>query len=117
MGDDGAGFENLVAAYLLKHIHWQQDAKGKDVNLHYLRTKDGAEIDLGLSAKTNNGETLTHLLETKLSDTKPRRALTRFAGERPNAWAVQIVLHLRQVQGHGAVEVRYAAERLRAFDA
>jgi uncharacterized protein len=44
-GDDGTRFENLVACHLLKQTHWQQDAKGKEVDLHCLKTKDGAELD------------------------------------------------------------------------
>jgi predicted AAA+ superfamily ATPase len=42
-GDAGVRFENLVACHLLKQVHWQQDALGKQTDLHYIRTKDGAE--------------------------------------------------------------------------
>ena len=31
-GDDGVKFENLVACHLLKNVHWQQDALGKQVD-------------------------------------------------------------------------------------
>jgi uncharacterized protein len=109
VGDDGVRFENLVASHLLKHVHWQQDAAGKEVDLHYVRTKDGAEVDFCLSHKTTDGDTLTHLIECKLSDAKPHRALTRFAAEWPTAKAVQLVRHLRAEQNHGRVEVRDAA--------
>ena len=47
-------FENLVAAHLLKLAHWQQDTRGAAVDLHYLRTKDGTEVDFALS----EGDTL-----------------------------------------------------------
>lgn len=115
VGDDGARFENLVACQLLKHIHWQQDRKGSEVDLYYLRTKDGAEVDFCLSHKSNIGDTLTHLIETKLTDAKPHCALTRFAGEWPHAKAVQLVRHLRQAKDHGNVTVRTAAEWLQAL--
>ena len=35
---------------LLKHTHFEQDVLGKQTSLHYLRTKDGAEIDFVLCA-------------------------------------------------------------------
>ncbi len=117
IGDEGVRFENLVACHLLKHIHWQQDAKGKEVDLNYIRTKDGAEVDFCLSEVVNTGTTLTHLIEVKLNDTKPQRALTRFAGEWPDAKAVQIVRHLRTGQDHSRVHVRDAADWLMAHEA
>ena len=51
MGDDGLRFENLVATALLKHVQWQHDVQGKETGLHYIRTKDGAEVDFALSHK------------------------------------------------------------------
>jgi uncharacterized protein len=49
-GDAGAKFENLVACHLLKWAHWQQDSEGAVCGLHYIRTKDGAEVDFCLSS-------------------------------------------------------------------
>jgi uncharacterized protein len=116
-GDDGTRFENLVACHLLKHIHWQQDAKGKEVDLHYVRTKDGAAVDFCLSEKTNTGDTLTHLIECKFSDSKPHRALVRFAEQLHGAQAVQVVRHLRSEYELGNVKVRQAANWLMHLDA
>ena len=48
---------------MLKHVHWMQDAKGKEVDLHYVRTKYGAEVGFCLSHKVRTGDTLTHLIE------------------------------------------------------
>ena len=42
--------------------------------MHYVRTKDDAEVDLCLSDKAPAGDTLTHLIECKLSDIKPQTA-------------------------------------------
>jgi uncharacterized protein len=114
-GDDGIRFENLVACHLLKHIHWQQDAQGKEVDLHYVRTKDGAEVDFCLSHKAPAGDTLTHLIECKLSDTKPHRALVRFAEQWGDAQALQVVRNLRTEQDFGRVVVRDAAQWLRSL--
>ena len=91
-GDEGLRFENAVATMLLKHVHFLADTQGQPLGLHYLRTKDGAEVDFALS----DGNTLTHLVECKLSDDKPHRALQRFAAEFPTAQATQLVLNLRQ---------------------
>jgi uncharacterized protein len=115
-GDDGTRFENLVACHLLKQIHWQQDAKGKEVDLHYVRTKDGAEVDFCLSDKTNAGDTLTHLIECKLSDAKPHRALARFAEQWQGAQAIQVVRNLRSEYQVGSIKVRQAADWLMSLE-
>ncbi|MFZ4626637.1 MAG: ATP-binding protein, partial [Rhodoferax sp.] len=113
LGDAGLRFENLVACSLLKHVQWQQDTQGLAVDLHYIRTKDNAEVDFCLS----QGNTLTDLIECKLSDGKPHRALTRFAGEWPQARPTQLVRDLRNEQDIGPIEVRRAAEWLNALEA
>lgn len=91
-GDEGIRFENAVATMLLKHVQFLQDSQGQATGLHYVRTKDGAEVDFALS----NDQTLTHLIECKLSDRKPHRALLRFGQQFPEAEAVQIVRNARQ---------------------
>lgn len=42
---DAARFENLVASHLLKWVHYQQDAAGRDLDLRYFRDTDGREVD------------------------------------------------------------------------
>jgi predicted AAA+ superfamily ATPase len=79
--------------------------RGNPPRLHYLRTKDGAEVDFVLS----RDQALTHLIECKLSDDQPQRALLRFADEFPETQAVQVVQHLRQEQDRGRLQVRRAA--------
>jgi len=105
LGDDGLRFENLVACHLLKQVHWQHDTRGMSVDLHYVRTKDDAEVDFALS----EGDTLTHLVECKLSDAKPHRALTRFAEQWPQAKAVQLLRECKAESDVGRVQVRDAA--------
>lgn len=112
LGDDGLRFENLVACHLLKQAQWQQDTRGAAVDLHYVRTKDEAEVDFALS----EGDTLTHLVECKLSDVKPQRALARFAEQWPQAQAVQLVRECKAEADHGRVLVRDAAGWLAALD-
>ncbi len=104
-GDDGLRFENAVACMLLKHVQFLADARGQATGLHYVRTKDGAEVDFALA---RDGE-LVQLIECKLGETQPHRALQRFAAEFPQADAVQLVRHLRQEEQRGAVRVTQAA--------
>ena len=112
-GDAGVRFENAVAAMLLKHAHFQQDAQGKSIGLHYIRTKDGAEVDFALSEENR----LAHLIECKLSDHVPHRALTRFARHFAEAEAVQIVYELRQEEHRAPVHILDAANWLRELSA
>ena len=107
-GDDGVRFENAVAAMLLRHVHHEQDVRGRAAGLHYIRTKDAAEVDFALSA----GDALTHLVACKLSDTQPHGALVRFAREHPNASAVQLVHRLRNEESRPPVLVADAARWL-----
>lgn len=53
-GDEGTRFENLMATALLKHVQWQHDVLGREAGLHYIRTKDDAEVDFVLSEKSNS---------------------------------------------------------------
>jgi uncharacterized protein len=115
-GDAGVRFENLVACHLLKQVHWQQDALGKQTDLHYIRTKDGAEVDFALSDAGGTEAVLTHLIECKLSDAKPHTALKRFGIEQPNALSVQVVRDLRHEQDIQGLHVREAASWLNQLD-
>ena len=112
LGDDGLRFENAVACHLQKNVHWQQDTKGAAVDLHYIRTKDDAEVDFCLS----EGDTLTHLVECKLSDAKPHRALARFAEQWPQAQAIQLVRECKAEADIGRLQIRDAAPWLLALD-
>ena len=112
-GDAGVRFENFVACSLLKHVEWQQDALGKDRGLHYIRTKDGAEVDFAVS----EGGDLTELVECKLSDHKPHRALMRFAAEWPQARASQVLRELDTPMDVGPIQIRAAAGWLMGLSA
>lgn len=112
IGDEGIRFENLVACHLLKQTQWQQDTRGAAVDLHYIRTKDEAEVDFALS----DGDMLTHLVECKLSDTKPHRALARFAEQWPQAHAVQLVRECKAEADLGRIHIRDAAPWLATLE-
>ncbi len=112
LGDEGLRFENSVACHLLKNVQWRQDTRGAVADLHYIRTKDDAEVDFCLS----EGDTLAHLVECKLTDAKPHRALTRFAEQWPQAQAIQLVRDCRAEADIGRLQVRDAAQWLAAME-
>lgn len=105
LGDEGVRFENLVACHLLKNVQWQHDTRGAPVDLFYIRTKDAAEVDFCLS----EGDTLTQLVEGKLSDAKPHRALARFADQWPQAQAIQSERECKAEADIGRLRIRDAA--------
>ncbi len=107
-GNEGVRFENLVATHLLKWVHYQRDVEGKEVDLHYIRTKDESEVDFSVVTAGH----VTQLIECKLSDTKPHNALTRFAVEHPDAAAIQLVRNLRQSIHQATVTIEPAAQWL-----
>ena len=101
LGDAGQKLENAVAAMLLKHCHYRQDAEGKPISLHTIRDKERHEIDFVLA----EADTVTDLIEVKLSDPVPSAYLHRMAERFAPARALQIVAELRQPAQHGRVEV------------
>ena len=107
-GDQGVRLENAVAGMLLKQAHFLQDSAGREVDLHYIRTKDGAEVDFAFSEAGK----LKQLIECKLGDNKPHRALARFAEQFPDAEAVQVVYNLRQEEFRNGITITDAANWL-----
>jgi hypothetical protein len=112
-GDNGVKLENATAAMLLKHVHFLKDSRGRETELHYIRTKDGAEVDFAVS----DGRDLTDLIECKAADTRLHPALKRFAQQWPQAQAIQIVGDLRQPQTRDGIEIRDAAQWLAELSA
>jgi predicted AAA+ superfamily ATPase len=70
-GDEGARLENLVATHLLKRLHFLEDYHGYKCSLHYIRDKDGREVDFVVKV---NGE-VTDLIEVKWKEKKISTAL------------------------------------------
>lgn len=112
-GDEGVRLENTCAVCLLKHVQHRQDLAGEDMGLHYIRTRDGKEIDFVL---TRDGK-LTHLIEVKLSDDSVSAALRLFAGKTPEAEACQLVQNLRREQQKDGVSILTAGKWLAGLSA
>ncbi len=84
--DTAARFENLVAVHLLKWVHYQQDAQGRDLELRYFRDTDGREVDFVVIEKT-----IPRLLvECKWADRTLDRGLRYLKRRFPEAEAWQI---------------------------
>ena len=79
-------FENLVAAHLLKWVHYRQDAEGRDLELRYFRDIDGREVDFVI---TERGQPIM-FVETKWSDTALDGGLQYMKARFPKATAWQI---------------------------
>ncbi|MFC1522535.1 ATP-binding protein [Elusimicrobiota bacterium] len=59
-------FENLVALHILKWVHFEQDAKGRDLDLRYFRDVDGREVDFVVT----EGNKPIMFIESKLGDSE-----------------------------------------------
>jgi uncharacterized protein len=62
--EDPPRFENLVACHLLKWVHFEQDARGRDLELRYFRDLDGREVDFVVT----EGRKVILMVECKWSD-------------------------------------------------
>ena len=83
---DGARFENLVAAHLLKWVHFEQDARGLDLDLRYFRDTDGREVDFVVT----DGRRPRLLVECKWGDADVDRSLRYLKARFPEAGAWQV---------------------------
>ncbi|MFA6036649.1 MAG: ATP-binding protein [Legionellales bacterium] len=90
--DEGARLENLIATTLLKRIHFTEDYHGFKSQLHYIRDKEGREVDFVVT-KNNVVELL---IEVKLSDTTLSRSLQYYADLLQPKEVVQIVGNLKK---------------------
>jgi predicted AAA+ superfamily ATPase len=70
----GSRFENLVASHLLKLCHYLEDVEGYRTKLHYVRDRDGREVDFLVTVNKKPW----FLLEAKLDDPEPSRHLLYF---------------------------------------
>jgi predicted AAA+ superfamily ATPase len=107
-GDEGARLENTVAVSLLKHVQYLQDTKGADISLHYIRTKEGKEVDFALAQK---GE-LAQFIEVKLSDTAISRNLAYFKSRHAAPAAVQLVHNARHERQDSGITIAPAGDWL-----
>ncbi len=102
--DECSRFENLVAASLLKEVHFRQDCLGEDWSLHFVAKKGNGEIDF-LIVKDSLP---LKLIEVKLSDETPSKNFHLFAQELPGVERVQLVKNLKREKTFpSGIEVRF----------
>jgi len=89
--DQGVIFENFTAVCLLKSILGKTDMEGKDYRLHYIRTKEGKEVDFCV---VREGKA-DYLVESKYSDPEFSRELASFS-ERLRVPGIQVVKDLKR---------------------
>ena len=83
---DGARFENMVACHLLKWVHYEQDTKGRYVELRYFRDTDAREVDFVITERNRP----IMLVECKNSDTDVDRGIRYLHAKYPAVPAWQI---------------------------
>jgi len=84
--EDAARFENLVASHLLKWVHFEQDTKGRDLELRYFRDVERREVDFVVAERTKP----LLLVECKWGDVAIDPSLRYLKAKFPEAQAWQI---------------------------
>ena len=112
IGDDGVKFENALAISLLKHVWGTVDRTGADLQLHYLRTKEGQEVDFCLA---RDGQ-IESIIEAKLQNTTWSKGLCYFC-EKYAIKGIQVVAEMqnRAERQQGSMTLRRASEYLLAL--
>jgi len=101
--NDGVRLENLVACALLKELQFIEDVEGLNTSLHYLRTKDGKEIDFLICIEGKP----TLMLEVKASDCQPAKGFQYFERQLPGVKMIQLVKDLsRESTYPNGLEIR-----------
>ncbi|HET7293358.1 MAG TPA: AAA family ATPase [Vicinamibacteria bacterium] len=105
-----ARFENLMAGHLLKWVHFEQDAHGRDLELRYFRDVDGREVDFVVV----EGRLPRLLVEAKWADAEPDRGLRYLRARFPQAEAWQVsAVGVKDYQTPDGIRVAPALRLLR----
>ena len=101
--DKGAKLENMVACALLKELHYLEDIYGVDTNLHFLKTKDGKEIDFVVVINHK----IIALIEVKWAEDNPSKQFDYFASVLDGVKKIQLVKELKREKTYpNGVEIR-----------
>lgn len=116
--DEGIRYENFVALTLFTHALTVEDTLGKRTSLHYIRKKDGPEVDFCIVSEDNP----LVLIEAKVSATSISKHLYRFS-EELTIPGIQLVLYPKKERLDAGIEVRDAvlflkniSENMRAYE-
>lgn len=86
--DEALRFENMIAAHLLKYVHYMQDSEGLDYELRFYRDTTPREVDFIICDKNKP----IIAIESKLSDTTVAPALRYFHSKFPTCRCIQLTL-------------------------
>jgi predicted AAA+ superfamily ATPase len=113
IADFGARLENLVASTLLKEIQFAEDVYGHKGNLHYLKTKDGVEIDFLVVIDDKP----LFAMEVKTSDDSPSKSFKLFKQFIKGVPCLQLVLNpRREFDSPDGIQVRSLVDYLAHFN-
>jgi predicted AAA+ superfamily ATPase len=111
--NEAARLENLVACALIKQIHYLEDTEGVKGSLHYLRTKDGKELDFLVVID----EKPILAIEIKTSDAEPSRNFEFFRQYLNIPHCYQLVLNLkREFDTPTSIKIRSLVKFLAELD-
>ena len=112
VGDSATKLENLVACALFKEIHFREDCYGERLQLYYLRTKDGQEIDFFITK--DDAPSLMVEVKWALEQVTPNFSI--FSKYFPQARKVQLVKELgREKTYPDGTEIRTVHDWLAEF--
>ncbi len=95
--DEGPRFENLVAAHLLKKIHFFEDSRGLFLELRYIRDKESREVDFVILKDSRPFA----LIEAKLSESKISRSLQYYSEKLKPRHSLQAAAYLKREYSQG----------------
>ena len=101
LGGEGAVFENLVAAGLLKRLQFLEGRDGYRYQLCYIRDKEGREVDFAI-IKDNQ---LEELIEVKFNEESLSKSLLYYAQKLKPRKATQIVAGLKRPYDQHGIQV------------
>lgn len=110
-GDEGARFENLVATHLLKKIQFIEDSEGYRTQLHFIRDRDGREVDFAIKKDRK----IECLIEVKLGENQVSQQLEYFSEKLKPAQSVQVVMNIKREYKANKMQVVSALNYLPQF--
>jgi len=109
----GMKIENMVACSLLKEMHFREDCFGERWHLHYLKNKDGKEVDF----LTTRDEQPVQMIEVKWSDENRSSNFAVFDKYMEKTKKTQLVKELKREKTYpDGSEIRVAHKWLSEID-
>ncbi|HMW04124.1 MAG TPA: DUF4143 domain-containing protein [Leptospiraceae bacterium] len=110
---EGARLENLVACSLHKELHRLEDFERIKTGLHYLRTKEGEEIDFLITLDDKP----SLMIEVKLGEENPSSHFNTFNNYFPQIPKFQLVMNLDREKGYDwGLKIRRVSKGLTHFN-